>query len=99
MQGATDAARAAADIVFSEEGLSTIITGIEVARQIFQRMQVRCRDLLLPCACCHAVGCSVRMHATGRSWLHQRVRFELSTRCTCARTRPWSPHTSCAGHE
>ena len=41
VQGATDAARAAADIVFSEEGLSTIITGIEVARQIFQRMQVR----------------------------------------------------------
>ena len=40
-QGATDAARAAADIVFSEEGLSTIITGIEVARQIFQRMQAR----------------------------------------------------------
>jgi H+-transporting ATPase len=41
VEGATDAARAAADIVLSEPGLSTIITGIEVARIIFQRMQVR----------------------------------------------------------
>lgn len=40
VEGATDAARAAADIVLSLPGLSTIITGIEVARTIFQRMQV-----------------------------------------------------------
>lgn len=39
VQGATDAARAAADIVLTQPGLSTIITGIQVARQIFQRMQ------------------------------------------------------------
>jgi H+-transporting ATPase len=31
----------AADIVLSQPGLSTIITGIQVARVIFQRMQVR----------------------------------------------------------
>jgi H+-transporting ATPase len=36
--GATDAARAAADIILTEEGLSTIIHGIEVAREIFQRI-------------------------------------------------------------
>lgn len=37
--GATDAARAAADIVLTEEGLSTIITGIEISRCIFARMK------------------------------------------------------------
>jgi H+-transporting ATPase len=36
--GATDAARAAADIILTEEGLSTIIHGIKLAREIFQRM-------------------------------------------------------------
>ena len=37
--GATDAARAAADIVLTHEGLSTIVEGIVVARCIFQRMK------------------------------------------------------------
>jgi H+-transporting ATPase len=36
--GSTDAARAAADIVLTEEGLSVIIHGIELAREIFARM-------------------------------------------------------------
>ena len=36
--GATDAARAAADIVLTEEGLSTIIHGIIIAREIFSRL-------------------------------------------------------------
>lgn len=36
--GATDAARAAADIVLTEPGLGTIIHGIIVARKIFQRI-------------------------------------------------------------
>lgn len=36
--GSTDAARAAADIVLTQEGLSVIIHGIEVAREIFSRM-------------------------------------------------------------
>ena len=36
--GATDAARAAADIVLTEEGLGTIIHGILIARAIFQRI-------------------------------------------------------------
>ena len=36
--GATDAARAAADIVLTQEGLGTIIYGIFVARTIFQRI-------------------------------------------------------------
>jgi H+-transporting ATPase len=36
--GATDAARASADIVLTQEGLGTIIDGIVFARQIFQRM-------------------------------------------------------------
>jgi H+-transporting ATPase len=36
--GATDAARAAADIILTEEGLSTIIHGIVLAREIFSRM-------------------------------------------------------------
>lgn len=37
--GATDAARAASDIVLTEEGLSTIVEGIVIARCIFQRMK------------------------------------------------------------
>lgn len=37
--GATDAARAAADIILTEEGLSTIITGIIIARKIFVRIR------------------------------------------------------------
>lgn len=37
--GATDAARAAADIVLTEEGLSTIVLGMEIARSIFARMK------------------------------------------------------------
>ena len=39
VEGASDAARAAADVVFLGEGLSTIITAIKVARQIFHRMK------------------------------------------------------------
>jgi H+-transporting ATPase len=39
VQGATDAACAAADIVLMEEGLSTIITAITLSRKIFQRMK------------------------------------------------------------
>ena len=38
MAGSTDAARAAADIVLTEEGLSSIIHGILIAREIFGRM-------------------------------------------------------------
>jgi H+-transporting ATPase len=36
--GATDAARAAADIILTEEGLGTIIHGIIIAREIFSRI-------------------------------------------------------------
>lgn len=36
---ASDAARSAADIVFLDEGLSTIITAIKVSREIFHRMR------------------------------------------------------------
>ena len=39
VQGATDAACAAADIVLMEEGLSTIIIAIRLSRKIFQRMK------------------------------------------------------------
>mmetsp|Transcript_4757 Transcript_4757/g.12496 ORF Transcript_4757/g.12496 Transcript_4757/m.12496 type:complete len:939 (+) Transcript_4757:271-3087(+) len=39
VQGSTDAARAAADIVLTAPGLSTIITAILYAREIFQRMK------------------------------------------------------------
>jgi H+-transporting ATPase len=37
--GATDAARAAAAIVLTKEGLSTIVSGMEIARGIFRRMK------------------------------------------------------------
>jgi H+-transporting ATPase len=37
--GSTDAARAASDIVLTDEGLSTIVEGIIIARCIFQRMK------------------------------------------------------------
>ena len=39
VEGASEAAQSAADIVFLEPGLSTIIDSIKVARQIFQRMK------------------------------------------------------------
>ena len=39
VEGATEAAQAAADIVFLAPGLSTIVEAIKVARQIFQRMK------------------------------------------------------------
>jgi H+-transporting ATPase len=53
VQGATDAAQAAADIVLTEPGLSTIVTAIVTARKIFQRMKnfviyrVACTEQLL----------------------------------------------------
>ena len=40
--GATDAARAAADIVLTHEGLSTIVTALTIARQIFRRINNFC---------------------------------------------------------
>ncbi|KAJ6060619.1 hypothetical protein N7444_002473 [Penicillium canescens] len=39
VEGASEAAQSASDIVFLEPGLSTIIDSIKVARQIFQRMK------------------------------------------------------------
>lgn len=39
VEGSTEAAQAAADIVFLAPGLSTIVTSIKLARQIFQRMK------------------------------------------------------------
>ncbi|GAA5829676.1 hypothetical protein JCM11251_000246 [Rhodosporidiobolus azoricus] len=39
VEGASDAARTAADIVFLDEGLSTIILAIKTAREIFHRMK------------------------------------------------------------
>ncbi|KAJ6573491.1 plasma-membrane proton-e [Mycena vulgaris] len=39
VEGASDAARSAADVVFLDEGLNSIITSIKVARQIFHRMK------------------------------------------------------------
>ena len=39
VEGCTDAARSAADIVLLAEGLSTIIDGIKASRAIFQRMR------------------------------------------------------------
>lgn len=39
VEGATEAAQAAADIVFLAPGLSTIVDAIKCARQIFQRMK------------------------------------------------------------
>lgn len=39
VEGATEAAQAASDIVFLAPGLSTIVSAIKIARQIFQRMK------------------------------------------------------------
>ena len=39
VEGSTDAARAASDIVLTQPGLSTIITGIFVSRKIFSRIR------------------------------------------------------------
>jgi H+-transporting ATPase len=38
VDGATDAARAAADIILTQPGLSTIIHGIIISREIFKRI-------------------------------------------------------------
>ncbi len=38
--GATEAARAAADIILTESGLSPIFTAIQESRRIFQRLPV-----------------------------------------------------------
>ena len=40
VEGASEAAQAAADIVFLAPGLSTIVLAIKTAREIFQRMKV-----------------------------------------------------------
>eukprot|EP00501_MAST-03F_sp_TOSAG23-6_P000793 GSMAST32.ASY1.ANO1.823.1 assembled CDS len=42
VEGATDAARAAADIVLTEPGLSTIIKAMVLSRKIFQRVRNYC---------------------------------------------------------
>lgn len=42
VNGSTEAAIAAADIKLGDDGLSTIITAIETARMIFQRMRNYC---------------------------------------------------------
>jgi H+-transporting ATPase len=53
VQGATSAAQAAADIVLTQPGLSTIVTAIVTSRKIFQRMKnfviyrVACTEQLL----------------------------------------------------
>jgi len=39
VEGATDAARAAADLVLLEPGLRVIVSAVELARQIFERMK------------------------------------------------------------
>ena len=50
VEGASDAARSAADIVFIAPGLSTIIDAVKTSRQIFHRMVCRYCDLWL-CNC------------------------------------------------
>ena len=53
VQGATDAAQAAADIVLTAPGLSTIITAILYAREIFQRMKSESYHArAVPCRAC-----------------------------------------------
>ncbi len=42
VSGATDAARAAADLVLTAPGLSTIVSAVEEARRIFERMNSLC---------------------------------------------------------
>jgi len=37
--GATDAARAAADIILTKEGLGTIVDAMQTSRKVFQRMK------------------------------------------------------------
>lgn len=69
--GATDAARAAADIVLTDPGLSVVIHAIIIARQIFQRVKnfINCER-----SGCVAVGV---VAAAGRSrrrgWLLRRA--------------------------
>lgn len=47
VEGCTDAARSAADIVLLAAGLSTIVDGIKTSRAIFQRMRSYARKYLL----------------------------------------------------
>lgn len=48
VEGASDAARTAADVVFLDEGLSTIITAIKTSRQIFHREKFFCAVCTAP---------------------------------------------------
>lgn len=49
VEGASEAAQAAADIVFLAPGLSTIVLAIETARQIFQRMKAYIQYRIVLC--------------------------------------------------
>jgi magnesium-transporting ATPase (P-type) len=55
--GATDAARAAADIVLTDPGLGVVIHAIVVARQIFQRVKNFINCALGGCLIMHTQKC------------------------------------------
>ncbi len=55
--GATDAARAVADIILTREGLGAIVLGMEIARCIFARMKVYGRCVLIMCICIRSRCC------------------------------------------
>ena len=75
VQGATDAARAAADLVLTNEGLSTIILGIKVTIVV-----VKCACAYGP-ACEHALTLARKRDWRGRcTWAYTVFRFVLDWR-------------------
>ena len=86
VHGATDAARAAADIVLTEEGLSVIIDAIFESRKIFQRMR---NYIIYRIACTFQVGVGGEAYKGAHSSLSPL--FPPSCSSSCSSGSPSSP--------
>merc|ERR1719253_1895524 len=74
--GATDAAKAAADIVLTQPGLSTIVDGILIARRIWCRVRSLLAAVVFLLPCCVLLP-PQRVHAQG---LEERPRIQRHSR-------------------
>lgn len=90
LAGATDAARAAADIVLTDPGLSVVIHAIIIARQIFQRVKnfINCESRLSTFTCTQ--DCGGRKHASKGARLPHSGSYGAAVPSDCRRalTRP-----------
>ena len=88
VQGSTDAARAAADIVLTKPGLSVLVDAIVIARTIFQRMK---NYLIYRVACTLVLGPSL-LCSTTTLYLHSPLAsFNGATSDTATETSASAP--------